>query len=233
LLFIKNRLNKKKLLEPQPSIELFGLVLHEPVTALTDIFVSILCLVAYLKLNTLTQRNQVQGLFKYYFLSMSLATLLGGVLSHAFLNFVPFYMKLPGWIVSMLSVALLERALIQYSRKLLDPKIGAFFSKLNIIELLVFLILVMATLNFQFVLIHAAYGMAIVVAGFTGFVYFKEKNKGSKQILHAVLVSAIGAFFFVFEIGLDKWFNHVDISHVFMMIASVLYYRGARDLIVG
>lgn len=48
-----------------------------------------------------------------------------------------------------------------------------------------------------------------------GFVYFKEKNMGSKQILYAVLVSTIGAFFFVFKIGLDKWFNHVDISHVF------------------
>ncbi len=221
------------MLEPQPSIELFGLVLHEPVNALTDIFVSIICLVAYLKLNALPQRSQVQGLFKYYFLSMSLATFLGGVLGHALMHFVPFYMKLPGWITSMLSVALLERALIQYSRKWIDPKIGAFFSKLNIIELLAFLILLLVTLNFQFVLIHAAYGMAIVVTGFTGFVYFKEKNTGSKQILYAVLVSTIGAFFFVFKIGLDKWFNHVDISHVFMMIASVLYYRGARNLIEG
>ena len=105
----------------------------------------------------------------------------------------------------MLSVSLLERALIQYSRKLIDPKIGAFFSKFNIIELLAFLILLLFTLNFQFVLIHAAYGMAIVVTGFICFVYFKEKNTGSNQILHAVLVSTIGAFFFVVKIGLDKW----------------------------
>jgi hypothetical protein len=221
------------LLAPQTSIELFGLVLHEPVTALTDVLVSVICLVAYLKLNALPQRSQVQGLFKYYFLSMSMATFLGGVFGHAFIHYLPFYMKLPGWITSMLSIALLERAVIQYSRKWIDPKIGAFFSKLNIAELLAFLILSLVTLNFQFVLIHAAYGMAIVVTGFAGFVYYKEKSTGSKQILQAVLVSAIGAFFFVFKIGLDKWFNHVDISHVFMMIASVLYYKGARNLIVG
>ena len=208
-------------------------MLHEPVTALTDVLVAIICLVAYLKLNALPQRSQVQGLFKYYFLSMSIATFLGGVFGHALTDYMPFYIKLPGWITSMLSVALLERAVIQYSRKWIDPKIGAFFSKLNIIELLAFLILSLVTLNFQFVLIHAAYGMAIVVTGFTGFVYYKERSTGSKQILYAVLVSTIGAFFFVFEIGLDKWFNHVDISHVFMMIASVLYYKGARNLIVG
>jgi hypothetical protein len=221
------------LIEPQPLIELFGLVLHEPVTALTDVLVAIICFVAYLKLNALPQRSQVQGLFKYYFLSMSIATFLGGVLGHALIDYMPFYIKLPGWITSMLSVALLERAVIQYSRKWINPKIGAFFSKLNIVELLAFLILSLVTLNFQFVLIHAAYGMAIVVTGFAGFVYYKERNMGSKQILYAVLVSTIGAFFFVFKIGLDKWFNHVDISHVFMMIASVLYYRGARNLIVG
>lgn len=221
------------MLDPQPSIELFGLVLHEPVTALTDVLVAIICLVAYLKLNALPQRGEVQQLFKYYFLSMSLATFLGGIFGHALMHYMPFYMKLPGWITSMLSIALIERAVIQYSRKWFDRKIGAFFSKLNIIELLVFLILSLVTLNFQFVLIHAAYGMAIVVTGFTGLVYFKEKNMGSKQILLAVLVSTIGAFFFVFKIGLDKWFNHADISHVFMMIASVLYYKGARNLIEG
>ena len=221
------------MLEPQPSIELFGLMLHEPVTALTDVFVAVICLVAYLKLNALAERSEVQKLFKYYFLSMSMATFLGGVLGHALLPYVPFYMKLPGWITSMLSVALLERAVIQYSRKWIDPKIGTFFSKLNIIELLVFLMLSLVTLNFQFVLIHAAYGIAIVVTGFTGFVYFREKNTGSKQILLAVLVSTIGAYFFVFKIGLNKWFNYADISHVFMMIASVLYYKGARNLIEG
>ena len=69
---------------------------------------------AYLKLNALPQRSQVQGLFKYYFLSMSLATFLGGVLGHALLHYVPFYLKLPGWITSMLSVALLERAFKTY-----------------------------------------------------------------------------------------------------------------------
>lgn len=216
---------------PQPSIEIFGLIIHEPVTALTDVLVAIICFVAYLKLNRLSPRGQVHNLFKYYFLSMAAATFLGGVVGHALLHYVPFYMKVPGWVVSMLSVALLERAVIQYSRKWTEPKIGAFFSKLNIAELLIFLVLSLVTLNFQFVLVHAAYGMAIVVLGFASFVYYKERSLGSRQIITAVLISAIGAAFFVFQIGISKWFNHVDISHVFMMIASVYYYFGAKKLI--
>ena len=219
------------MIEPQPSIEFFGLLIHEPVTALTDVLVAVINLIAYFKLKSIPNRGNVHTLFIYYFLTMAVATFLGGVVGHALLHYVPFYMKVPGWITSMLSVALLERAIIQYSRKLIDVKIGAFFSKLNIIELLTFLLLSLITLNFQFVLIHAAYGMAIVVVGFAGFVYYKERSVGSKRILQAVLISAIGAFFFVFQIGFNKWFNHVDISHVFMMVASVVYYLGSRRLI--
>ena len=221
------------MIEPQPSIEFLGLVLHTPVTAFTDVIVAAICFVSYLKLNAIPDRGEVHRLFKYYFLSMSFATFLGGVVGHALMHYLPFYMKLPGWITSMLSVALLERAVIQHARSLMDPKIGIFFSRLNIVELLTFLTLSLITLNFQFVLIHAAYGMAIVVAGFTGFIYLRERSVGSRQILLAVLVCAIGAFFFVFEIGLHTWFNHVDISHVTMMIGSVLYYKGSRNLIEG
>lgn len=220
------------MLEPQPSIELFNLELQEPVTALTDVLVAIINFIAYAKLKTLPQRGRVHKLFTHYFLTMGVATFLGGVVGHALLAYIPFYMKVPGWVVSMMSVALLGRAVIIYARKWMKPQIGAFFSKLNIVELLIFLVLSLVTLNFQYVLIHAAYGMAIVVTGFTGYVYLKEKSIGSKQILYAVLVSAIGATFFVFQIGISKWFNHVDISHVFMMFASVLYYKGARKLII-
>lgn len=219
------------MIEPQPSIELFNLVIHTPVTAITDVMVAAICLWAYWKLNQLPDRGSVHRLFKYYFLTMSLATFLGGVVGHALMHYLPFFMKLPGWITSMLSVALLERAVIQHARRLINPKIGVFFSRLNIVELLTFLTLSLVTLNFQFVLIHAAYGMAIVVTGFAGFIYLKEKSVGSKQILLAVLVCAIGAFFFEFKIGIHKWFNHVDISHVTMMIGSILYYKGSRNFI--
>lgn len=219
------------MVDPQPSIELFGIVFHTPVTALTDVIVAIICFVAYRKLNKLQSRGEVHSLFKYYFLSMGLATFLGGVVGHALMHYLPFYMKLPGWITSMLSVALLERAMIQYAQRLLNPKVGKFFSKLNIVELITFMILSLVTLNFQFVLIHAAYGIAIVVGGFGGYIYYRERSIGSKQMLLGVLACTIGASFFVFKIGLDKWFNHVDISHVFMMIASVLYYKGSRKLI--
>ena len=219
------------MVDPQPSVELFGLVFHTPVTALTDVMVAIICFMAYRRLKKIQAEGEVHYLFKYYFLTMGLATFLGGVVGHALMHYLPFYMKLPGWITSMLSVALLERAMIQYARKHLNPKIGIFFSRLNIVELGTFMMLSLVTLNFQFVLFHAAYGIAIVVGGFGLFIYKQERSTGSRQMLLGVLTCIIGASFFEFQIGLDKWFNHVDISHVFMMAASILFYKGGKNLI--
>ncbi len=215
----------------QPSIELFGLVIHTPVTAITDVFVAIICLVAYFKLNKIPSRGKVHQFFKYYFLTMSMATFLGGVLGHGLMHYLPFGWKIPAWITSMFSVAFLERAVIEHSRKYVSKRLGLFFAWLNIIELVTFMVLALVFLEFRFVLVHAGYGMAIVVTGFTAYIYFKEKSLGSKQILFAVLLCAIGAAFFLAEFGFSIWFNHYDISHVFMMAASVYYYKGSRALI--
>lgn len=211
----------------QPSIEFLGILIHEPVNTLTDVMIAAVCLVAFMKLRSTPERSKIKTLFEYYFLSMSAATFIGGVVGHGLLHYLPFYVKLPGWITSMLSVALLERGVIQYARPLIKPGLGRFFAVLNILELFTFLVLSMVTLNFQFVLVHAAYGIAFVVGGFSGFVYLRTKSRASVWLLRGVLIAAIGAFFFEFKIGLDKWFNHVDISHVTMMIATICFYKGA------
>ncbi|MEM9894732.1 MAG: hypothetical protein AAF789_00055 [Bacteroidota bacterium] len=222
------------MMEEQPSIDLFGLVFHTPVTALTDVVVALICLGAYLKLGKLDQgyRGEIYRLFRYYFLSMSLATFFGGILGHALLHYLPFIAKLPGWITSMLSVALLERALIRYASHTLSDQVGRFFSRLNILELLFFLVLSLVTVNFKFVLAHAGYGIGIVTGGFGLYIFLTEKDHGSKKMLQGVLACILGATCFVFKIGVSKWFNHVDVSHVFMMVASIFFYLGAKDLII-
>jgi len=220
-------------LEPQPSIELLGIVLREPITALTDVFIAIACLIAYFKLRRLPQNNSLQKLFKYHFLLMGIATFLGGVIGHALMNYLPHYMRLPGWIAGMISIALLERAVISYACKFLPANTGRFFLRLNIVELIFFATLILITMNFKFVLFHTVVGILIIVTGFTSLIYFKEKSAGSKYILYAIGVSVVGVIFFVLKLGLHKWFNHADIGHVFMIIATVFYFLGAKSFITG
>ena len=114
---------------PQPSIEFFSIRIDEPITTLTDLFVSAMCFYAFYRLNKIPTRNKMHTYLKVYFMSMGIATTIGGIVGHGFLYLFDYNAalpvspwKLPGWITSMISIAMIERASIEYARKLIKPK---------------------------------------------------------------------------------------------------------------
>lgn len=241
----------------QPSIYPFGLRFDEPVTTITDLMVSFVCFYAFYRLNKIDVKNKVHLYLRYYFLSMGIATAIGGIIGHGFLylfdaqweppeGFVKLIAKifgeellkevanpwkLPGWLTSMFSIALVERASIEYARPLINRKLGTFFAWLNIIELLTFVTLTFTTLNFFFVEVHSAYGLLIVVSSFNLTVFLKTRKKGSKLFLIAVGFSAIGALFFMNKWGFSPWFNHFDISHILMTLSAYYFYLGSKEIL--
>lgn len=215
----------------QPSIYIGTLRVDEPMTTLTDLLVTAVCFFAYFRLRILAPKSRMHQYLMYYFLTMGFATALGGLIGHAFLYTLSFNWKLPGWLMSMFSIALLERASILYARPLISSKLGKFFRVLNIVELATFVILSLSTLNFFFVEAHSAYGLLIVVAGFHGFVYYKLHTRGSKLFLTAVGISALSALIFMNEWGLHPYFNHYDISHSIMAIGAYVFYRASIQTI--
>lgn len=59
---------------------------------------------------------------------MGIATMVGGVIGHGLLYAYSFAWKLPGWLTSMFSIALIERASIEQARKQISPKLGRVLS---------------------------------------------------------------------------------------------------------
>lgn len=240
----------------QPAIELLGLQINEPVTVLTDLLVSVVCLYAFVKLVQLPYRSKLKMYLLAYFLLMALATAIGGLIGHGFLWYfsagwenpqwinniitqVPFLesheptyaWKLPGWIVSMLSIMFVERAAIEQVRPIVKPTVGKTFRTINLIELFTFMTITLATLNFQYVEIHSGYGLMFVVLSLQGYAYLRTKNEGSKLFLIGVFVAAIAALIFMNEIGISKWFNHFDISHTLMAVAAFIFYKGSVKML--
>lgn len=216
---------------PQPAIHLFGLRIDEPVTMLTDLMVSATCFYAFVQLRKKGGQGAVLWNLKYYFLSMAMATLIGGVIGHGFLYLFSFAWKLPGWLTSMFSIALLERASILFAKPLIPKKVGNFFAWLNLVELATFVTITFSTLNFFFVEVHSAYGLLVVVTSFQLLVYHKTRHSGSKYFLMGVGVAAVSALIFMNKIGLSPWFNHYDISHTLMTLGAFLFYRGSLKII--
>jgi hypothetical protein len=214
----------------QPSIEILGLRIDEPITTLTDLLVAAVCFFAYRKLHKAKSKEISVFYFKYFFLTMAISTTLGGLMGHAFLYAFGFIWKTPGWIIGMLSVAFMERAAIMQARYVMRPNVSSFFAFMNILELAVFIFIAFFTLNFFYVEVHAFYGLLVVFL-FELFIFRKDRNASCRLILWGIFVSAFAAIVHMSKLSPHVWFNYIDLSHVFMAAGSYLFYLGAEKII--
>ncbi len=207
-----------------------GIRIDEPIVTITDLLVSVLCFIYAYKIHRSGKKEKTFIFFKIYFFTMGIATFLGGVIGHAFLYAFSFYWKLPGWIMSMISIMFVERAAIEHTRILLKDSIVKAFGIINIIEFLTFLTLTIVTLDFFFVEFHSGYGLMFVVLSLESYLFFKTKNPASKYMLIGVGLAAIAALFFMFKISPHQWFNYLCVSHIFMAAAATLFYIGTKKI---
>ncbi len=214
----------------QPSIELFGITIMEPMVTFTDLWITAVCLYAFIKLVKLNKPGKVQRHMRWYFLIMGLATFLGGLLGHAFQYAIGLEWKLPGWLISMLAVMAVERASIIHAQPLINKTFGKALGVANVIELLTFAFITFYTLNFFFIQVHSAYGLALIVLPLHFLVFWRTRNNGSRVFVLAVLFSTLAAFFYISGIGLGKWFNHLDLAHTVMAISMYFLYIGTIQL---
>ena len=209
------------------TISIWGLRIDEPIVTLTDLMVSAVCFVSAYKLHQSGKTGRTFLYFKIYFFSMGVATLLGGIIGHAFLYAFSFYWKLPGWITSMISIMFVERAAIEHTRIWLKPGIIKVLGVINIIEFLTFLTLTIVTLDFFFVEFHSGYGLMFVVLSLEGFLFLKTRNEAGKYILAGIAFAAVAALFFMTKTSPHRWFDYLCVSHVLMAIAAWLFYLGS------
>lgn len=214
----------------QPDIYPWGLRIAEPVTSLTALLIALFSFWGFMRLKKRTPQNAVISLIRAFFLLMGLATLCGAFFGHAFLHRLSFEWKVPGWVLSMVSIAALERAAILHAKPLMRPFWGNFFSVFNILELIVLLVVVFSTLNFHWVEFHAGYGLLIVVGLFEGFVFYKKRDGGSVLILSAIPLAAIAVLAHLTFFSFSVWFTYFDIGHVLMCLCILFMVRGAERM---
>jgi MFS family permease len=209
------------------TINLLGIRIDEPIVTVTDLLVSVLCFIFFRKLYRSGAKERLSQYFTTYFLFMGVATAMGGLIGHAFLYTIDSSWILPGWICSIISIMLMERAAIEQSRTLLATNLIKVLFITNIVEFLLFLTLTVATANFSFVTVYSIYGLLGVVLSLQMYLFLKTRNLGSLQIMFGIFFGVCAAIFFVSKISIHQWFNFKAISHIFIAVAVFCFYRGA------
>jgi hypothetical protein len=211
----------------QPSIEVLSIRIDEPITTMTDLIMAAICFYAYFRIKQIESTVRIKRYFKYYFLTLGVATLAGGLLGHAFLYSLSPIWKLVSWIFTLISVAILSHALIELSKPLLKPGFSKMVSRINFLILSLALLYTLYTLAFSAVKYYTIFGMFMVVGSLSYVIYQKTEMRGVLKVITGVSVGLLSAIIFSFEWGLGPWLNHNDISHLILSFSAISVYQGA------
>lgn len=214
----------------QPDVNIFGLRLQEPITTITDLLVTAVCFYAFWKIKKSGVSGKAVQHIKYYFVLMGIGIGLGGLIGHGFQYIFSPAWKCVGWVIGMIAVLFFEFSALEYTANLIPKKWHKILMGFSIIEIIIAFVFTIIFIDFKYVQYHMIYGFIVVIFSLHLLIYYKTNDNGSRWMLAGVgmLVVAISAF--SYRVAPHVWFNHNDLSHVFIAIASYLFLKGALHL---
>ena len=217
------------------SLEIFGILIEEPVTAATDLLTAFVCYFAFFQLHKLKIDNKAFSYFKYYFLFMALGTTCAALLSHAILYWSGYNWKMLGWTFSAIGVFNIENSALTYFQQETKSKRLDRLSFVFKVQLILFLLCLSYTPTrlFEIIQINSSLGIVGITFPIFGYLFYKTKKRGYKKIIIAFCMSIITGLVFSAEITLHKYFNYHDLVHVLMAFSSFLLFVAGLELAKG
>ena len=210
-----------------PSVEIGDLRIDEPTTVVTDLLLAAICFYAFFRIRHLNSPGRIKRLFTYYFLTLGLGALSGGILGHAFLYGLRPEWQLVSWILIIISIAFLAHALLELAKPLVRPGLTRWIGIINVLILSFAIIYTVWAVVFSPFKYYTIFGMVVIVGTLSYYIHKKTGSKGVVRFMAAIRLGIISAFVFSYEWGVSPWFNHNDISHIILSIASLIIYKGA------
>lgn len=211
-----------------PSIELFGLRVDEPVTSFTDLIVAAVGIFGFLKTASADNQKSI-SLYRYFFLFTGISTLVAAFFGHAFTYHFGMKARMIGWVIGMIGVACAQFAVLHNSRETIGKKILTVLSIVNIAELIAVTVLLVLFQSFVIVEIHSAFGMVLMVTIIETFNYSKTKSEMSRNMIYGVALATAAVICHISQLAISIWFNHLDLSHIFMALALYVMYKGVAS----
>ena len=207
-------------------VEVWGVTIQSPVTAGTNLVLSIEC--AYCAFTLRGARSERRKGWALFFAAMALAALAGAPkhgLRHV-LDGGPLAVVL--WtssVASGVAVYFAQRATIasrapRATWQRLERMIGvqaALFMAANVALGPEILLLIA----------HSAVGLIPVIV--VEALARRDGDEHGGWVASGLMVSLLTAFVYVFELSVGRWFNHVDVAHALLGVSFYLVLLGAPD----
>jgi len=204
------------------EFEFLGLTFSEPITALTNLGIALICLYAYLQASKVSSYPGHRS-WLYFFASLGLTTFMG-FFSHLFSSYDIHWFRVSGWIFGGLAAYFSQVASIEQVTK----KNTGILMWLSKFEFVSFLIALFWFQKFEVVLVITVIALLIVLAIHT-YGYFSKILLGSELILIGFIISALTAVARLLKVSFHPvYFNYHDVAHLMMMVAALIILMGVR-----
>jgi hypothetical protein len=208
-----------------PTIYLGGLRIDEPITTVTDFLFIGFCFYGFFKTKSFSIYKGV-NLYRWFFLLTGCSSLIAALIGHAFLYYFGWEAKIYGWVAGIISISFAQFAALHHTRESIGESFFKTLKLINIIEIITAFVLTFVIYSFTVVEIHTAYSLVINVTILECVNYKKTKSQFSKYLLYGVGMAVLAVLCHVFKIAFSVWFNHLDLSHIFMTLSMYLMYKG-------
>jgi len=220
----------------------------EPMTAITDFIVTIVCVIAFVKLRRISIDNgNYLGIYPYFFLTMGLGCLMAGIMTHAFAyTFVPELLDkaqmqalpwsekmayhlhdLPNWLFNIISVTLFMFSVIARAA----DTITINRKRYNIIaagESIAVFAALMWLLSYDIATAHIGFALYAIELPLMIWIYRYNRGMEALYLIIGTLFMIITVPVMATKFQFSPWFNHNDISHCCIAITMFLFYKSAK-----
>ncbi len=213
-----------------PDVYIGSLRVQEPITVLTDFVFVAMCLFAFFKIDTIKSQPEIK-LYRYFFLVNGISTFVAAIIGHAFLYHFGFENKMYGWLGGILGMSFAQFGAIYHTRKTIGESVFKFLFCFNCLETIAAFICVLTIKSFVVVEVHSAFALLLMVTLLEYIHYRKTKSVMSKYLMIGVSFTVGAVICHAGKLAMSVWFNHMDLSHVFMTLSVYFMYKGvSRNL---
>lgn len=216
---------------PKIEWEFLGLDLVEPNAFIGDTLIFIVALIYFAKVKRILPKTPFLDHWSSFYLIFGIGFFAGG-LGHLFFNYWGVPGKYVSYFFGILSPYFIEQAMISIYPKKTTQKTLDWLSKGKlIVATLGQLYMISYTdiaakieLGMIFPTLTSAIGL-ILSLGVLGAIYQKKIHPSFKYMWMASVILLPSALFQVFKISPMQWFDRNDVSHLFLLIGMVYYYK--------
>lgn len=216
-----------------------NLILLEPNVLFTDTIMAGISLGLGIMLLRKPTKFAAHRWWTAFFLLFGISSFLGG-LGHAMFGYWGIYGKFGSWLTAIPAIYFIERGMVDQEP---NEQLKKRYQTIALIKMFLVTVIfgfvcwkgnleVKPERGFLPIAAHTIIGVSMS-AGYLGWRYSKQLHRSFYDYYLGMLIILPSAFFFLLKINPVVWFDKNDVSHVFITIGIVYFYKAIRGYDFG